>query len=801
MKYCDSGPVDRKRKTKSLLAVLAVVWLLASCASQQAFEEGQSLVKQGRHSEAVARFEEALKERPNSAPYRLALMNAKSASQRAILDAAEAALVAQRLDEAEQLYAQALSREPGDARALSGIRRVDASRRHDAWLKDAQEAASNHDHERAKTRVRNVLMEQPDHRGALALMRKIDDSLAEEMSPEQLLADVYKKPISIEFKDTSIKTIFEVLSRTSGLNFLLDKDVRLDQKTSIFFKNATVEAAVNLVLLTNQLEQRVLDENTVLIFPSTQGKLKDYQPLVVRSFYLANAEAKAVANTIKTLLKSRDVIVDDKLNLVIMRDSPEAVRMAEKLVAMHDVPEAEVMLEVEILEVKRSQLQDLGVRWPEVLSLTPLPATANGALTVDQLRNLNGSSIGAAVGSVSINVKNQNSAVNILANPRIRAKNKEKAKVLIGEKVPNITTTATSTGFVSDSVTYVDVGLKLDVEPTVFPDREVAMKISLEVSNIIGQIQTKSGTQAYQIGTRLAQTVLRLKDGENQVLAGLINDEDRRSSYRVPALGDVPVLGRLFGSQADEKLKTEIVLSITPRILRGLQQPHEGVMEFESGTESSLSNRVLSGLSKKRQRKTRDDKGNGTSGSTGSVGAAASSSESSEVADRTASGSTEAGRVSGADATDATSGEPTAGDAAIKLTWSAPAQVRSGEKFDLVLNVSALDDLASLPLAFSFDPSQLKVLQVSEGGFMRQGPGKAALSVNTDQKKGRVLLSIGKSDGGVKGDGELIRITMEATGGKDVETRINTLSATSTGAAGQLLPTSLPTAHVLRIKP
>lgn len=187
----------------------------------------------------------------------------------------------------------------------------------------------------------------------------------------------------------------------------------------------------------------------------------------MRSFYLSNADAKVVAATLKSLLKSRDVVVDEKLNLVILRDSPEAVRLAkEKLVALHDVPEPEVMLEVEVLEVKRSRLLDLGVRWPDQLSLAPLPA-GGGALTVADLRNLNSATTAANIGALSLNARKTDSDANILANPRIRARNREKARVLIGERVPNITTTSTSTGFVSESIAYVEVGLKLEVEPTI----------------------------------------------------------------------------------------------------------------------------------------------------------------------------------------------------------------------------------------------------------------------------------------------------------------------------------------------
>jgi general secretion pathway protein D len=177
---------------------------------------------------------------------------------------------------------------------------------------------------------------------------------------------------------------------------------------------------------------------------------------------------------------------------------------------------------------------------------------------------------------------------NILANPRIRVKSREKAHIHIGDKVPVITTTAGATGFVSESVNYLDVGLKLDVEPQVFLEDDVGIKLALEVSNIGQQIKTSSGTIAYQVGTRNTTTTLRLRDGETQILAGLISNEDRRSSTQVPGLANLPVAGRLFQSKEDTANKTEIVMLITPRVVRNIERPAVNLEQFNSGTEAEV---------------------------------------------------------------------------------------------------------------------------------------------------------------------------------------------------------------------
>ena len=177
---------------------------------------------------------------------------------------------------------------------------------------------------------------------------------------------------------------------------------------------------------------------------------------------------------------------------------------------------------------------------------------------------MNSEAIGVTIGPTTLNARRDDTDGALLANPRIRVRNREKARFVIGERVPVITTTATSTGFVSDSVSYLDVGLKVEVEPTIYLEDEVGIRVALEVSNLLSEVRSRAGTLAYQIGTRNAATVLRLKDGETQILAGLINHSDRVTANKVPGLGSLPILGRLFGSRKDEVASSEIVLLITP---------------------------------------------------------------------------------------------------------------------------------------------------------------------------------------------------------------------------------------------
>jgi general secretion pathway protein D len=574
------------------LATALATLALGGCAAQMAYRDGRDLVAKDQVEAGLSKYREAINADPGNAQYRSAYLQARDRASARYIEQAERAIAEGNYGAAAQAYQRVLGLDPSDERARSGLRTLEMNERHDKLMAAAADNLQKGEYEQARQKLNAVLTERPNSDKARQLLRDVQEKSAAPVV-ESGLAKAYKQPITIEFRDAPLKQVFEVISRRSGLNFVFDKDVKTDQKASIFLKNSTVESAIYYLLMTNQLEQQVMDSNTILIYPNVAAKLKEYQEMTVKTFFLANAEAKLVANTLKTILKSRDVVVDEKLNLLIVRDSPDAIRLAEKLVALQDAPEAEVMLEVEILEVKRTRLMDLGVVWPTSVSLAPLSSSGGTGITIRDLNNLNQRTIGITGVGATINANKTDTDSNLLANPRIRVRNKEKAKIVIGDKVPVITTTISpgAGGFASESVSYVDVGLTLNAEPTIYLNNEVGIRVQLEVSNLVNTITTKSGTTAYQIGTRQASTMLQLKDGENQVLAGLINSEDRGSGNKLPGFGDLPILGRLFGSQHDDNQKTEIVLSITPHLIRNVQRPEAGVSEFSAGTEANFRRR------------------------------------------------------------------------------------------------------------------------------------------------------------------------------------------------------------------
>jgi len=580
------------KRPRHVLKMLALVLALSGCAAQMAYREGNDLVEKDQVEAGLLKFQDAIAREPLNAKYRAAFLQARDRATVRYLDQAERLLADGQREPAQQLYGRVLALDPQNERGRAGMRKIDADVRHAQALAAATELAAKFEYDAARARLNTVLTERPDHPQARAMLRELADKSAPAPA-ESALSKAYRQPITIEFRDAPLKQIFELIARRSGLNFIFDKDVKADLKASIYLKNSTVESAIYYLLMTNQLEQQVMDANTIMIYPNVAAKQKEYQEMVVKTFYLANADAKQFANTLKTILKTRDVVVDEKLNLVIMRDSPEAVRLAERLVAVQDMAEPEVMLDVEILEIKRSRLLELGVAWPSAVSFSPLKTTGGAAVTLADLNHLNQSTIGISSLDLKLNAKKTDGDSNLLANPRIRVRNKEKAKILIGDKVPVITSTISGGvgTFNTESVSYIDVGLTLNAEPTIYLNNEVAIRVALEVSNIVSTVTSRLGTTAYQIGTRQASTMLQLKDGENQVLAGLINNEDRSTGNKVPLAGDIPILGRLFGSTLDDNQKTEIVLSITPHIVRSVQRPESSMSEFSAGTEGNFRRR------------------------------------------------------------------------------------------------------------------------------------------------------------------------------------------------------------------
>lgn len=702
-------------KTGKHVLLALVLAGIAGCATNNAFVEGKRLIAEGKLDTGLASLEQAARENPDNLEIRAVLARQREAIAARFVFEAEAARSTGDLEAADRSFRRALEINPRHERALAGLEAINMDRRHTAAIKRAEELLERGEYAAASSEVRSVLQENPMQRDARRLIQRITEMEMQAAQAGPILKTAFKKPITLEFRDTGLKSVFEILARTGGINVVFDKDVKQDSKTTIFVRETNIEDVFKLLLVTNQLAHKVLNENSVLIYPNTPAKQKEYQELMVRSFFVTNTDVKQMVAMVKGLIKTKDMHVDEKLNLFVMKDTPEAIRLVERLVALNDLADPEVMLEVEVLEIGRNKLLNLGLQYPEKINVNYLTAaSAAGAAPFPPFQissagvNGNGSNLDNLIGFVAnpaliVNLKQQDGLINVLANPRIRVKNREKAKVLIGDKVPVVTTTAAANVGVASSVSYLDVGLKLDVESTISLQDEVSMKVSLEVSNIVKEVPVTGGGLAYQVGTRTAATTLALRDGETQVLAGLISDDERTTLSKVPGLAELPWVGKLFINKNVVRNKTEIALLITPRIVRNIARPAKAASEVHFGTENAITVSPLM------------------------IG---------KVAPR-ALAMASSSPTSGADANrqwppappreETRPPPPPAPEGIPVATLAAPEQVSAGQEFVVSVAVAGADALPAAELDLNYDPAALepvdegdksgtRMLKLSKGG-------------------------------------------------------------------------------------
>lgn len=748
-----------------LLALLCV--LFVGCAQERIRDESQASLREGRYEQAVASLQNGLVEYPDSAVLRSSLIQSRNEALAQLLSQAAAARAEGNLDEADRLLNRALPFDTGSKRASALLAEIGIERRQAAALAEAESLVQAKKPQAALTVVASALKDNPRQPALLAMQRRLEAEARRTQVRAAQLGVAETRPISLDFRDANLRTVLDVITRNSGVNFILDKDIRPDIRITVLLRSARVEDAIDLIVSTHQLTKKLVDSQTILIYPNTPEKQREHQEQVVRVFYLASAEAKGAAAFLRAMLKVRDPYVDERTNMLSIRESAETVQLAERLIALYDAGEPEVLLELEVIEISKTRLTDLGIKFPDTISLTPLAPDGSGDLTLGNVRGIGADRVGLGVAGLILNLKREVGDVTTLANPRIRARNKEKAKVLIGDKIPIITSTTGQTGFVSENVTYIDVGLKLDVEPTVYADDEVAIRVNLEVSSLGSQVKTSSGSTAYQIGTRSASTTLRLRDGETQLLAGLISNEERSSASRVPGLGDLPLAGRLFSQQRDQGQRTELMLAITPRVLRNVRRPDASETELWIGTEGSPRVRAVGGLLPERQ--TSSDQP-----STATTGQGSSQQQQQQPATPTA---------------------PPPAKASIQ--WLAPPDVRIGDTFIATLQLSSTASIRGVPLQLRYNPKQLQLVEIEEGDFFKADGAATSFTKAVDAANGSARAGVMRNQiNGAQGEGVLLRMRLKALEAGTSEVQLTT--ANLIGVSGPLPAPTLP--QVLRVQ-
>jgi general secretion pathway protein D len=783
--------------------------LLVSCASSRLHQQGLDAFDQGQYEVALQKLAQAVASDPGNLSFKLDLKGRhEEAIQRLTAEGGKARTNGDAAA-AEAAYKRVLAIEPGSDRATKGLEGVEADRRHAQNVAQATQEFQEGNADQADARLSAVLSEDPGYAPATLLRSKINAERGPiTVTPRLRTRD--NRPVTLQFRDAPTKMVFEVLSRQTGINFIFDKDVRSDGKTTIFVQDVPIEQAIDLVLGQNQLARQVLSENMVLIYQNTPAKQKDYQDQIVKTFYLNTAAPKDVLDLLKTVLDAKTLVVNERSNAIVMRDTPENVRMAEKLVASVDLAEPEVMMEVEVLEISRTNLQQLGIDYPHSVTLDTPKGLVLNDFTGGSQSPINGNTITVSPLSVTLDALKTTGDANLLASPRVRARNKEKAKILIGSRVPVITTAASASGnggVVSNTqVQYLDVGLTLDVEPTIYADNDVAIKVNLEVSSITNTVKVGQ-TIAYEIGTRNATTLLQLKDGETQILGGLIKDSDTRSASKIPVLGDIPLLGRLFSDHNSNKGKSEVVLSITPRIIRAKSRPSNDTTEFWYGTESrsGLSPLGVGGKAAAASAPAAPGGAPGDAGARASVDVNTMGSSPTVVGAAGGVSGGSSGGVPGAPSariaalqgiTDVPSGKPTAGDGPIPhltATLVGPGDVKVGDEFAVTQQLQSDQNMAKVRSQLRFDGAAFQLLAGDPGGMVPASAGAKVIG----RSGGAQLDVAAPADAPISGSGDLMVLRFKA-----LQARPQTAFAaqiTVLGASGAIMASSTPTPLTLSV--
>ncbi|MCU0232473.1 MAG: hypothetical protein MUE90_00355 [Thermoanaerobaculales bacterium] len=410
-----------------------------------------------------------------------------------------------------------------------------------------------------------------------------------------------KEPITLNFpKAKPVKEIYDAIGKAYGFNVLFDPKLK-DDRLAIELRDLTAEQSLEMVMQAAGHFYKVLDEQSIIVVEDTPQTRRDYEDLVIKTFFLSNADVKEIDKLLRSLIEARRLSTNEQLNAITLRDTADKVAIAEKLIRVNDKAKAEVLVDVEILIMSSTKNSDIGAALSTYNFNLQLdtgainPGAPDGSLSLDDLENISRGDWFINVPSVLINLAKSSGEAEVLAQPQLRITEGEKASLLIGDQVPipvtsfNTSNTAGGNVVPITSFQYKDVGIQIEVEPRVHHNREITLNLKVEISNLGDTVPVGPDQEAVTIGTRTISSVIRLKSGESSLLAGLIRRDKTKGVTKTPLLGDIPYLGRLFRSESTTDKDTDLVLTLTPQIIRFPDIEEEDLAPVWVGTESRIS--------------------------------------------------------------------------------------------------------------------------------------------------------------------------------------------------------------------
>lgn len=559
-----------KNKVKAMAPVLALVALMGCSTAQETAHDGAKAVVQQNWDAAVYYYLEAISEDPGNVEYKMQLTRARQKASQAHLRKGLMLLEMGRLHDARNELRMATELDPVNQFAEQALERV---------VEDLE------------------ILAGPGGEQALAEMKK---RAAEAKVKPPILDPASDEPITLKFpKPKPVKEIYNALGKAYGFNVLFDPKLK-DDKLSVELNDVNAERALEIVLQASGHFYKVLDEHSIIVAEDTPQNRREYEDLVIKTFFLSNSEVKDIDKLLRALIEARRLATNEQLNAITLRDTADKVAIAEKLIKVNDKAKAEVLIDVELLLMASTNNSDMGMTL-STYSFTlgvdtgAIEEGSNGNLFLDQLSQISSANTFVNIPSLVINLAKSSGRAEVLAQPQLRITDGEKAKLHIGDKYP-IPVTSFNTGnniggnvVPVTSFQYQDIGIRIEVEPRVHHNREITLNLSVEISNIGETVAVGPSQDAVVIGTRTITSVNRLKDGETSLLAGLFRNDSTEGTVETPGLSQIPWIGRLFTNKTKQVKRTDLVMTVTPHIVRFPDITEEDLAPLWVGTESRIS--------------------------------------------------------------------------------------------------------------------------------------------------------------------------------------------------------------------
>jgi general secretion pathway protein D len=559
----------------SLLARRRLPWLLAltvltaGCAASAALRHGRDAERLQDYDRAVVEYSKSVRLNPNDLDARLALDRAKLRASTEHFQRGRRLAALLKLDQALIEYETAAELNPTNADIDEELRSTRNKLR--AKIAVAREG---------KTELQTLIERTRDL-----------------PPPGMDLPQGVKMPASLTFRDASSRDVFTAISRLANISLVFDPAFR-EAPISVDLRNATLEDALNSVAGATRTFVRVTAPKTIAVIPDTPAKRREYEEEIVKTFYISNIDLKETMDLLRLVLDARRISPVTGTNALTIKDTPERIAAASRVLSAIDKARPEVIIDVELLEVDRNRLTEYGLQLASAGSAglngaVGIDQGTSGTLTLEKLKNLSSADVlFASLPTLYYRLLKTDAHTRTLANPQLRTMDGSPAQARFGERVPIPQTTFApiATGGTPQqpitSFLYENIGVNIDITPRTHHDDDVSLALTIAVTSISGSTTVAGFGGLPTFGNREIKTVIRLREGETNMLAGLIRDDERTSLAGIPGLSDIPVIGKLFAHNTKTTDQTDIILTLTPHIIRVLDLTEADLRPFRVGRDS-----------------------------------------------------------------------------------------------------------------------------------------------------------------------------------------------------------------------